>query len=243
MAAPSVVQSATAAVGPSPTTGSTLSVSLTGVTAGNLLVLLLHEGKQQATTFTINDAINGDNKDNQNNAWTRLLTKQAGATRGHTSAIAYAPATAGGNTTVRVNAVSATSFAIALVEVNITGSGASVVDQTSFNDYTSIDITNHYAAADANVIDTAADVIVFVVGSHGYSITVNTGSGYTRINSGPSSELNAWGIFQYKISAGALTNEQGAWTTASAENHNGVMASFVAGSAPSTFVPSVVMIN
>jgi hypothetical protein len=210
-APPSIVETATEVTVTAGTSGNT---TLT-VAAGNMLVALIAQGTGTLRTFTVTD-------NSGSNTWANAVTISSS----FVAQISYAKNTAAASTTVTVTASGSATYSFHILEI----SGAHLtapLDQTSSLAEAGA-TNNHVSAATADVIDTAANVLVFCVGVSSTSgVSGNApGSGYTEINS--TAQPNGY-MFQHQASAGALTNEQGAWShTGTARLGNSVIASFVA---------------
>ncbi len=97
--------------------------------------------------------------------------------------------------------------------------------------------STHYSG-ETTEIDTVANVFVLACGVHNSTAgtlteDANFTMGYTTSR----------GLIQYRVSAGALTNERGSWTSSTSRNCFGGIASFVgsAGGGGPTFIPKTIM--
>lgn len=205
MTTPSRVQGATS-------TGSavtSLQVTLTAVAAGNLLVLLIDCNNTADRTFTV--------ADDQGNTWSRAV-RIRGATNTRICEIWLANNVAAGTTIITVTPSASATLRIFAEEVADIDDTVPL-DQTGTNEEAA-GVTAHYSAASGS-IDTAADVICYSVGIHNASAgTLTQGTGWTQLYG--TTPYHA----QYRVSAGALTDERGAWTSGTARQSVGAIASF-----------------
>jgi hypothetical protein len=192
------------------TAGTSGSVTLTGVGSGRLLIAYIHQAAGTLRTYTASD--------DRSNAWAEAVA----IATSFVSSLWYGKNTAAGDTQITIAASLSATYRFFVQEVSGADTTAPL-DQTS-SQTAEGSTNNHTSSASASVIDTAADVIVCCVGSvssSGVSATTAGGS-YTKITSAVVTFLA-----QYWVSAGALTNEQGAWShTGTARAGRSVIASF-----------------
>lgn len=196
---------------------STASITLLGVTPGNMLVGIINQSSVNRS-WTFSDD-NGD-------TWNPIVNT---ATDDESNWIANAEGVDGGDTEIT-----------ATISVS-TGSGELVCAETEPATYDTSGTfddggtTNSHFCAASTAIDTAANVICFasgagLSGTMGASGATTAGTNWTEIygtdgNASPR-------IVQYRRSDTALTDERGAWShTGTARQTRGCIASF-AGPAP-----------
>ncbi len=204
MALPSILQTVSVSVA----AGTSGNNTLTGVVAGNAIIVQVLENDANARTFTCN------------NGGVDTFATAAEVHPGRGSWIIYAVAiAASGSVTVNI---------VASASCNFTGRIHEVQDVTAFDvgSFLSEGGTSgsHNSSADATVIDTVANVIVFAGGVLTAAATATAiGGGYNSVISGGTTQLLQW-----KTSAGALTNERGPWTSSgTARSGVSAIASFV----------------
>ncbi|MCG8642260.1 MAG: hypothetical protein MI862_21220 [Desulfobacterales bacterium] len=199
MATPVIVNKQTA----SGTAVSSLQVTMTGVTAGNILVGCVLQRNSAIRTFTFSD--------NKSNTW--VSAGRAGTSR-HTE-IEYALNVADGDITVTcmIN-VSTASFSIAVFElsgVDSLGSTDTYIDET--------DSTSHPCADPA--VDTNAEcVIITATQCNSTAGVITPANGYTNEYS-PHNNL-----VQSRVSESALTDQTVTWTSSKARYTYSVFAEF-----------------
>lgn len=182
---------------------SSLAVAFdSNVTAGSAVIVLLTTTDANNRTYTVSDG----------NAYT-ALTRQ-GTTR--PSQIFYYLNHAGGACTVTVTGSGTSSLRVTIVEV----SGVTAFDAESGATDTN-NVTSHPCAA-SGALDTAADVFVIAGGglsSTGGTLTKN--ANYSLLYS-----PDQYTMHQYRTSAGAITDDDAAWTSTTARGHCCAIASF-----------------
>jgi hypothetical protein len=191
--------------------GTTLDVTLNGVTAGNLVVLVsLRTGSTDRTLTT---------KDNTNNidatvAVPELVLSIAGAE----VAIDFIPNAVGGNTTYRLTASGSTALTLRVYEFSGFGSTANPLD--AFSSIENSSGTSHLCATTGNIDTTTNVAVIFGLVLSGNPNGGSLPSGYTSTD----------GIVRsgYKVSATALADENGSQTSVTARSSVGAIASFSA---------------
>lgn len=203
--------------------GSSQTTSMAGVTAGDMLGLLISSASTNNRTYTISD--------DKSNSWQQAVFYN-GPTFNQKEGIFFAPNVAAGNTIITVSVDFGLSDTATFIPFSIRNcSLTSPLDQTSQLEE-SVDSNTHTSSASASVIDTASDVITIVCGSlHAPATLTTPGSGYTQFSYSTSTDTVLW---QYMISSAALINEQGAWgNTGTARKGTSVIVSFKADASPS----------
>lgn len=195
------------------TAGTSGGVTVTGVGPANHLAVLLGQTTTSDRTFSTSD--------DKGNTWVQAVRIRS--TNGNIAEIEHAQNTATGDTlvTVTVGGGLSSTFRFFVHETSGVSTSASL-DQTSSLDET-VATNNHLSSADATVIDTAADVIVYTASVMNAAHTATSpGTGYTEIDS-----ASEQAYFQYRVSASALTDERGAWSgTGTARTAGNTIASF-----------------
>lgn len=193
---------------------STVSITLNSVGSGNLLWAMT-TGDTANRLWTISD--------DQSNTWNQIHTINDLSMRELQAS--YAGNVAAGNTQITAT-INVSSGDVVLVVGEVSGIDTTTpLDTSDEFSRTSNDSTHHCAAT--TEIDTAADVYVLAGGMHNADPgTLTKGASYTEILNVGST---AWSyLFQYRISASALTNERGSWTSTDDRHCQGIIASFVA---------------
>jgi hypothetical protein len=195
------------------TAGNTGSVTLNGVTAGNLLALVADNESDGVSFATPTD--------NNGNTW--AITVQTGSTALGVSCIAHAQNANGGNTTVTLTPSSGSkTYRFKVLEIS--GSVTSGNPDVTSSIQEAANTTSHVSSADASHINSSGPCFVICVGSTSNAPGTKTpGSGYTTI-----ANTLAFGHWQYQIFSSAPTNEQGAWSSTNSVKNAGVIAAFKA---------------
>lgn len=189
--------------------GTSGSVTLNGVGAGNLLTAQCLNDTNATATFTVSD--------NNGNSWTTDVSKGDGGVAG-SAAIAHAANVHAGNTAVTVTASASIGFKARISEWS--GSDTSSPLATTDNDV--VTSTTHDESASG--ISPGAACIVLVCACGISSLTSPTaGSGYTS-----QSSASVFDFYEYQIFGSTPTSEKGLWTTSSSIRTVGVMAAFKA---------------
>jgi hypothetical protein len=195
------------------TSGSSGSVTLNGVTAGNLLALVA-DNETDGIAFAAPT-------DNNGNTW--AITVQAGNTACGVSCIAQAQNVNAGNTTVTL-APSSGSKTYRFKVLEISGSVIAGSPDVTSSIIEGANTTSHVSSADASHINPSGPCFVLCVGSTSNTPGTKTpGNGYTAI-----ANTLAFGHWQFQIFTSAPTNEQGAWSSTSSVKNAGVIAAFKA---------------
>jgi hypothetical protein len=198
------------------TAGNTGSVTLNGVTAGNLLALVA-DNETDGVTFSAPT-------DNNGNTW--AIAVQGGNSTCGVSCIAHAQNVNAGNATVTL-APSSGSKTYRFKVLEISGSVTSGNPDVTSSIIEGANTTNHVSSADASHINPSGPCFVICVGSTSNTPGAKTpGSGYTTI-----ANTLAFGHWQYQIFTSAPANEQGAWSSSNSVRNAGVIAAFKAAAA------------
>lgn len=189
--------------------GTSGTITLTGVAAGNLLVVYADDIDGLGATFSISD--------DQGNTWAQAVHNDNG---GYTSSIHYCLNAAAGTTVITVTASTSTAF---LAQAQEYSGGTWTLDTTSSIDETST--TSHVCSASGSVIDTAGEDVVVcnsTTADGGNFGTRTAGSGYTGLSS-PTAQC----FWQYQIFSTAQANEQGPFTSANSKATAACIAAFL----------------
>lgn len=188
----------------------TVDVTLTGVGAGNLIVMNCMRSGGTDRTLTTSDVTNGDTC----NVAIAEVVAAAGSSE---VAVDYVSSATGGNTTYRLTAGGSTIIEMDVFEFSGHDS-ASPLDTTSTGDNASG--TSHVCAA-AGAIDTAANVIVTTCIQF-----LNTSGGGTQPSGYTMSTLAGTTNRSGYKGPGTYTNEDAAQTTVTARSSIGCVASW-----------------
>jgi len=192
----------------------TPDVTLTSVTAGNLLVLVILDwGSNNRSISSIEDT--------QSNSWTQVAYSGSQAYR---TIIAWAKASSTGNVTITVN-FSGTETG-ELVASEVSGQDASTPFDTGDN-YDNASGTTHYCA-DTGQIDTVDNVIVFCGGADYLTGTITVPTNHDELYVHPDGR----GFASSYESDSALTDYRGQWSCTSSRTTNCAIAAFKAGGLP-----------
>lgn len=191
MAVPSFVQSNTA----DQTSTATPQITLTGVTAGNLLVLVAHNYGADRGLIGVTD--------DDSNSWSVPVESLYGA-NGDIS-IGYAVAGASGDVTVTWEWGASTNTFLTIIEASgqdATPADASDSEENAFGG-------THYCANAGN-IDTSTDVLIVACGLAGANPgTITIPADFTGITTSIDS---GQGWVGYRTSASALTDYRAEWS-------------------------------
>lgn len=199
------------------TGGTSGTIGLTSVSAGNLLTLVVDDIGGNASTFSVSD--------DKGNTWAQAVYNEA---NGYSCAIWYCLSAAAGTTTITITASSATDFAAQAQEYS--GAGNWTLDTTSSIDESAA-TTSHVCSASGSVIDTTGNDLVICNSTTdtGSSFGVRTaGSGYTQFVSTTSVFVRPI-MWQYQIFSTAQANEQGAFTSVNSKATAACIAAFLSG--------------
>lgn len=187
-------------------------LSLTGVTAGNAIVVGIIQVPSATTSYSASDAVDG--------AFGNVVENDNGGSSRIAKILVLHGVTAGSHTITCAAGGGTTEFIAIAIEVSNLDSLASPITAT----YTDPSSTNtHYCAASGS-IDTSGACFVLCLSSYttaGVS-TTSAGGTYTEI------DLTAvrW-FLQYKDAASALTDDRGEWaSTGTARTGVSCMAAF-----------------
>lgn len=196
------------------------AVSLTGVTAGNTLIVLVHQTAAATRSYTAVSDIDG------------ALTSRVAYNPGLAIAILELRVASAGNHTVTVTAnTGSTNFEAKLIEVSALDITATPTTGT-FAD--GADTTTHYSAAVGDIDTTGAGFLVSAgtLGSASgvSSTTADTGNGWAKFGT-MSSDIRVFS--QYLVAGAARADERGAWTHgATSRSATCAIAFFPAAAAP-----------
>lgn len=191
--------------------GTTVDVTLTGVGAGNLIVLNCMRSGATDRTLTTSDTTNGD-------AVSVAVAETVSSVGGTAAEVAidYIPVATGGNTTYRLTASGTTEIELDVFEFS--HDGTATLDQSSTGDNASG--TSHVCAA-SGLIDTAAGAVVTTcIRFNGSSGGGSNPSGFTM------SALSGTYVRSGYKGPGTYTDENAAQTTVNNRYSIGAVASF-----------------
>lgn len=211
--------------------GSSISISLTGVVKGNAIVVMTSVFSALAGVVVLVSDDKGDTFVCSGNTEDGSFNARSDVWTSFNSS--------GGTTNVTINFGVSVSAQVVVAEVaNIV---QDVIQGTSFfafsegaNDET-VAVTNHQCASSPNAINTSpAGSIVFGVGTMGASdiSSILPGTNYNVVKN-----FYLQSIFQYRISSVVLTGEVGPFTSPDALKNSSVLVSFRTGSAGGTANP------
>jgi len=164
--------------------GTTGSVTLNGVAAGNLLVALAGQ-ETNASTLSFSDGVN---------TWSSAINR--GTVSIGIAAAGYAKNVAGGNTTITVTCSGAATFRARVFEVSGTTTATPLQSVDSIVE--TVGTTSH---ATTDGIVSQSDCIIFCVAEFSNGPGVYTpGAGYTQVSS-----AGSFTRYQYGILVGAQT--------------------------------------
>lgn len=209
MATPTLVQNGTYTSG----SASYLEITLTGVTAGNLIAAAGQVTESTVRTFSFSD--------DRAQTWAIAVQHPTSSTR--EGAIGYLKNCSSGTTVVRVTPSSTITFYMHCCEI-ASASTTTPLDVFDYYDDTA-GTDDHYCSASG--VNTTTDVFVYTTGVLGSSATsVGVGTGFTSLYTGGVTGP----LIQYKTSAGALTAERGYWVSVGTDRFGySLMAVFKAG--------------
>ena len=185
------------------------TVDMTGLTSGNMMVLLLHNDSCARPEPTVTDG--------QGNSWTTVeYETENGSSEG--TGIFWAPIGTTGDTTVTVTFSGNEDVRLSLHEV--TGQHATPLD-ASASFYNSATLT-HYCASSTE-IDTTENVIVFFVLTASANVGTASAPGYTQFTQQIDEDVSGW-----KTSVSAISNERGTVGGSISRASQGSIASFKA---------------
>lgn len=196
--------------------GTSGTLSLTSVTSGNLMIVVVADADANTVTFQVTDDLGND--------WRRAVG-QSGSSDGR-SEIWYCLNALPGSPTITVTADFSTIF---IARAQEWSGGTWTLDVSSSINET-LATSSHVCSANSAEIDTsAAAVVICAAGRDGTSVlgTRTAGSGYTAFN-GPTGTTNYdRAHWQYQDFGAATNNEQGAYTADVSRTTVGCIAAFV----------------
>lgn len=184
-----------------------VTLTLNSVVAGNTLVALVSQYSGTARTYTVVSSNGGDftkRQDNNPGRVVQIWSLENVASGTHTITITSSAGATFEGLAVEIGSISTTPFDVANQNDNTAGT------------------TSHFCAP-AGEIDTAAAVYCICVGAlSGTTSGFTKGADWTTLGAGPTDRT----IAQYRISAGALTDERGPWSSAAGRASTCAIASF-----------------
>lgn len=196
--------------------GTSGTITLTGVTAGNLLTVVVDDVDGNAVSFTVSD--------DKGNAWLSAVSNDNG---GYSSAILYCLSAIAGTTVITVTSSGTTDF---VAQAQEWSGGVWSLDTTSFIDEGST--TSHVCSASSSVIDTTGADLVLCnsTTNNGTSFGTRTaGSGYTDFSGPGGASDYSRAMWQWQVFSTAQTNERGAFTSANSKATAACIAAFLCG--------------
>lgn len=190
--------------------GTSGTITLTGVAAGNLLIVYASDVDGTGVSFSVSD--------DQGNTWASAV---ANDNSGYSSAILYCLSAAAGTTVITVTASSSTAIVAQAQEWS--GDGTWELDQTSLIDESAT--TNHVCSVDFRNIDTKGAAVVAcnsATADGGNFGACTPGTGYTELVS-----PGARTYWQYQVFSAATADERGSFTSASSKATAACIASFI----------------
>lgn len=188
-----------------------LGITLTGVSAGNLLYAITN-GDTANRNWTMSD----DNAD----TWTQ--EQEIDDIGADETQISYAKDVTGGNTLITAT-ISTANGSLSMVVAEISGADTVTPVGASGQFLRASNGTTHFCAITTE-IDTPSDVYIAAAGHlNANGDTLTKGASYTELF-----QFGSLDMFHYRTSAGALTDERGDWTSSTARNCQGVIVAFVA---------------
>jgi len=198
----------------SPASGTELNITFdSDVVAGSALGVAITQSVSDSRTFSVSDDVNG--------AWTEIEQLQ-----GRGSAIFGIVGVSSGTTTVTISVNFSTSFYVQIFEmggVDTIGSHGNIIESSN--------VTSH-PCTDSPINTNAEAVILAACSCISLYGTATAASGFTLgVDSGTT-------VTQHRVSSSALTNQDAAWTSATARAYKGCIAEFYeSGGGGSTILP------
>lgn len=193
-------------------TGTTSTVVLNGVTAGNALS---HFGSQETDATAI-----ATTTDDKGDTFTNVHTEN-GANGG--TSVQVAKNAVGGNTTFTCGVAAGSKLQYYKVQE---WSGSSTTTQPDGSDsQLQAGSTTHTESA-SGINPTTGCVVITASACASTPTSPTPGSGYTSV-----ATSNSFGFWQYQIFSSAPTNEKGTWTSGNAPGQAGAMLAIKAGAA------------
>lgn len=185
-----------------------VTLTLLSVAAGSTLIVGVSQSSTTARTYTVASTVGG-----------ATFTQRQRIANGRVSEIWEAANVGVGTHTLTITASTSATFQGLVVEVGNIDPAAPFDAASQLGSATT---TSHLSAA-VGAIDTAPNVYCFTVGTTSSDAgTVTAGANWTSLTQG-AGNLN---YAQYRISAGALTDERGAWTSGTSRADDNCIASF-----------------
>ncbi len=209
--------------------GSSLAVTLTGVTAGNAIIVVVNQDSTDASEKTYSATDDVDSGTYQTGAGGTEWCNYANSNR-HTAFLAYGNCS-GGDTQVTVTiSAGAERFAITVLEISGAGSTLAI----SYGENDTVSGTTKYATPASGFSPPDGSLVVAGFTFNVSPVTQSPGSGYTAMYDSVSNPL---GLTQYREFATGVTDHRPEMTVGTASRVGPAGALYIEESAAGGIIP------